>query len=210
MRVLSPSGERLARRIRYGTPITVVSGLPRSGTSMAMKMLEAGGMAILTDGTRPADAHNPNGYYELEAVKRLDKGGDAAWLADAHGRAVKVVSFLLTWLPETHNYRVIFMDRSLDEVMASQNKMLVQRGHSALAADDDSTRLHYQRHLEQTMRFLASRRCFSTLTLGYSDAVQRPRDAAERIRAFVGIRLDVAAMAAVAEPALHRNRREPG
>ena len=104
---------------------------------MAMKMLEAGGMDALTDGARKADEQNPNGYFELEAVKGLDKHGDASWLRDARGKAVKVVSHLLTWLPETYDYRVIFMERSLDEVIASQNKMLDDRGHAAEAGDAD-------------------------------------------------------------------------
>ena len=119
---------QLVRRFRYGAPIVVVSGLPRSGTSMAMKMLAAGGMPILTDGIRQADESNPRGYYELETVKELHTQQDTAWLADAKGKAVKVVSFLLTWLPEGYNYRVVFMQRDLREVIASETTMLLKRG----------------------------------------------------------------------------------
>src|ERR1700730_12387191 len=111
--------DRLYRRLRYGAPIVVVSGTPRSGTSMAMKMLDAGGMPTLTDGIRAADESNPKGYYEFERVKELDKNGDIAWLSDARGNAVKIISFLLTFLPESFDYQVIFMDRDLDEVLAS-------------------------------------------------------------------------------------------
>ena len=100
------------RRVRRGKPIVVVSGLPRSGTSMAMKMLEAGGLPILTDGIRAADISNPKGYYEYEPVKQLDKGGEPVWLADARGQAVKIISFLLTYLPETYDYQVIFMQQA--------------------------------------------------------------------------------------------------
>src|SRR3954449_579427 len=107
------------RRLRNQKPIVVVSGLPRSGTSMAMKMLEAGGVPILSDGIRTADVSNPKGYYELERVKELDKGGDTAWPAEARGKAVKIISFLLTWLPETYDYQVIFMQRDLQEAIAS-------------------------------------------------------------------------------------------
>src|SRR5438105_9566801 len=92
-----------------GRPIVVVSGLPRSGTSMAMRMLEAGGVPLLTDRQRPADEDNPHGYYEYEPVKTLAEQRDLAWLKQAEGRAVKIVSSLLTWLPEGHRYRVIFM-----------------------------------------------------------------------------------------------------
>ena len=95
--------QRAVRRARYGRPIVVVSGLPRSGTSMAMKMLHAGGLEVVTDGIRAADESNPKGYYELEAVKGLDKKVDTAWLKDARGKAVKIISFLLTWLPEHHD-----------------------------------------------------------------------------------------------------------
>src|SRR4029077_19007967 len=98
---------RLVRRLRHGSPIVVVSGLPRSGTSMAMRMLEAGGLSPVIDGIRTADDDNPNGYYELEKVKALDKGGDTAWLAGARGKAVKIVSHLVTWLPETYDYQVL-------------------------------------------------------------------------------------------------------
>ena len=106
------------RRLRRGAPVIVVSGLPRSGTSMAMRMLQAGGVPILTDGLRQPDACNPNGYYELERVKELDKGHDAGWLGEARGQALKIISFLLTYLPETYDYQVIFMRRDLDEIVA--------------------------------------------------------------------------------------------
>src|SRR5262245_14555372 len=104
------SFSQLVRRLRYGKPIVVVSGLPRSGTSMAMKMLEGGGIPILADGIRTADISNPKGYYEFERVKELDKGGEVAWLAEARGKAVKIISFLLTWLPATYDYRFILID----------------------------------------------------------------------------------------------------
>jgi hypothetical protein len=194
------------RRLRYGRPVIVVSGLPRSGTSMVMRMLEAGGVEVVTDRVRPADALNPHGYYELEAVKRLDKDRSLPWLAEARGKAVKVVSHLVTWLPETHNYQVIFMERSLDEVIASQDRMLVERGHAADAAADNATRAAYERHLAQTMRFLAGRPCFAVLRLRYEDAVRQPREAAQHVAAFLGRRMDVGAMAAVVDPALHRHR----
>ena len=176
---------------------------------MAMKMLEAGGMELVTDGTRQADEQNPNGYYELEAVKGLDKDGDASWLLDARGKAVKVVSHLLTWLPEIHDYRVIFMERSLDEIIASQNKMLDDRGHAAESGDADHAKLAFERHLDQTKRFLANRSCFKTLTINYSGTVNDPKAAAQRIAAFLGNKMDVEAMAAVADAALYRNRRQP-
>jgi hypothetical protein len=200
--------ERALRRIRYGRPIVVVSGLPRSGTSMAMKMLHAGGLDVMTDGLREADESNPKGYFELEAVKELDKSGDTAWLKDARGKAVKIISFLLTWLPEHHEYRVVFMERDLDEVLASQNKMLVHRRETpGTPEEDDRMRQQYAAHLAKVHRFLASRRCFSVLRVNYRSAIERPREEAQRINAFVGGRLNIDRMLEVGDPALYRNRR---
>src|SRR5262245_52120992 len=197
----------LFRRLRRGAPIVVVSGLPRSGTSMAMKMLEAGGVPIVTDGIRTADESNPKGYYEFERVKELDKNGDMAWLGDARGKAVKIISFLLTYLPDAYDYRVVFMNRDIDEVLASQNKMLTARGETAEAADDEKMREVYGKHLEKVGRFLRGRQCFKTLQVGYRDVVDNPAAEARRMNDFLGGRLDVARMAAVADRELYRNRK---
>ena len=107
-------------------PIVVVSGLPRSGTSMMMQMLEAGGMEVMTDGLRAADEDNLKGYFEYETVKALHT--DRNWLPEARGKAVKIISELLKYLPETQTYRIIFLRRALEEVLASQDRMLVRRG----------------------------------------------------------------------------------
>jgi hypothetical protein len=197
---------RAARKLRYGAPVVVVSGLPRSGTSMGMKMLEAGGVTVLTDGIRTADVSNPKGYYELEAVKGLDKNGDTAWLREARGKAVKIISFLLTWLPEDNNYDVVFMQRDLDEVIASQNTMLVQRGEQTGSGSDDGLRQAYRQHLEKVMRFVSNRNCFNLLMVNYGDVLTRPEIEARRINDFLGGRLDVARMTAVADSTLYRNR----
>src|SRR6202040_2742059 len=161
-------GERVARRFRYGKPIIVVSGLPRSGTSMMMNMLDSGGMPVLTDGIRSSDDSNPRCYFEYEPVKELGQDGDRAWMLLARGKAVKIISFLLTWLPETCDYRVVFMQRDLDEIIGSQNQMLTRRGEPA-GAGDAGMRKVYAEHLQQMGRFLSSRRCFRTLPVGYRD-----------------------------------------
>ena len=174
---------------------------------MAMKMLEAGGIEVITDGLRQADESNPKGYFELEAVKELDKNGSTAWLKGARGKAVKIISFLLTFLPEEHDYRVVFMERDLHEVLASQNKMLIQRGETpGTPQEDEQMRQHYEKHLTKVHRFLGSRGCFSVLRVGYRSALERPREEAQRINEFVGGGLDVARMAEVGDPALYRNR----
>jgi len=193
------------RALRRGKPIVVVSGLPRSGTSMAMRMLEAGGVPILSDGVRKADISNPHGYFELEAVKHLGKQGDLSWLGRARGKAVKIVSSLLTWLPESYDYRVIFMRRDLSEVVASQDTMLVVRGESA---DSDAERMRtlYAQHLADVERFLAKRACFTTLYVDHRRVLEHPHEEAARIAEFIGGRVDVDAMGRAVDPRLYRNR----
>src|SRR4029453_2365484 len=198
---------RFFRRLRRGAPIVVVSGLPRSGTSMAMKMLEAGGVPIVTDGIRTADESNPKGYYEFERVKELDKDGDTAWLGQARGKAVKIISFLLTYLPDSYDYHVVFMNRDVDEVLTSQNKMLVARGEAADTADDAKMREVYGKHLEKVGRFLRNRRCFTTPQVRYRDVIDNPAAEARRLNEFLGGRLNVERMAAVADRELYRNRK---
>jgi hypothetical protein len=194
------------RRVRYGRPIVVVSGLPRSGTSMAMRMLEAGGVPIVTDRAREADEDNPHGYFEHDRVLELDKGGDAGWLADARGKAVKIISALLPHLPERFNYRVIFMHRDLGEVLASQNRMLARRGEAGGSAGDPEMRALYEEHLRRIASLLRRRACFETLDVRYSDVIANPTDEARRIRAFLGGKLDPARMEEAVSPELYRNR----
>jgi hypothetical protein len=202
---------RLSRRLRYGAPIIVVSGLPRSGTSMMMKMLAAGGVAIVADGVRAADDSNPRGYFEFEPVKDLDKPGtDRAWLREARGKAVKIISFLVTWLPEEANYDVIVMDRDLDEVLASQQQMLARRGQAGDVGADARARETLAAHLAQLDRFLARRGCFRALRVSYAAAIAQPAQTAERVARFLGRRLDVQAMAAAVERDLYRNRAASG
>jgi Sulfotransferase family len=200
---------RLARRWRYGRPIVVVSGLPRSGTSMMMRMLEAGGVVPLQDGVRAADDSNPKGYFEFEPVKELDKDGDLSWLPTARGKAVKIISFLLTWLPEHHNYAVIFMQRHPDEIIASQHAMLAGRGEAVADGDAVRSREVFRDHLAQVERFMAGRACFRVLSVPYHEVIAAPEAAAARVAAFLGRPLDTAAMARSVERQLYRNRVEP-
>ena len=195
---------RVWRRLRYGRPIVVVSGLPRSGTSMAMKMLEAGGMQIVTDGEREADADNPRGYYEDERVKDLSKATDKSWLRASRGRAVKVISFLLKDLPPNLNYKVILMRRDLSEVLASQRKMLDRRGETDDTPDERMIEL-WQDQLWRANYLLRHGPQFEWVEIGYRDALQDPAAAAARISALVD-GLDERAMAEVVDPALYRNR----
>jgi len=186
-----------------GPDVVVVSGLPRSGTSLMMAMLEAGGIAPLTDGARGADADNPRGYYELERVKRLPE--DAGWLSEAGGRAVKVVSELLRHLPDDRRYRVVFMRRRLDEILASQAKMLERRGEPPGASEADLRAL-YQVHLEAIFAWLDQAPHATALYLSYNRLLSDPAPHVARLSEFVGRPLDTAAMASVIDARLYRNR----
>lgn len=197
--------QKTYRRLRYGDPLVVVSGLPRSGTSMMMQILEAAGLEIVADFERAADPDNPEGYYELERVKKIDGGGDVAWLADVRGKVIKIVSHYLKYLPDENNYRVIFVHRDLDEVLASQAKMLERRGEGA-GVDDARMKQLYGEHLAEAAHELAARPCFDTLDLRHRDTVRDPMEAAARINRFLGGDLDEEAMAAAVNPDLYRNR----
>lgn len=194
------------RRIRYGKPIIVVSGLPRSGTSMLMKMLEAGGLEIASDGQRTADDDNPKGYYELERVKELDKAKDKSWVRELRGKVVKVISYLLKDLPEGHTYKVVFVQRDLREVMASQSKMLENRGVDFDPANDEKMIRNYEGHLRKVDEMAAADPRYDVLYLNHRDIVNDPRSASARINRFLGGRLNEAGMAGVVDPDLYRNR----
>ena len=198
--------QRRLRRVLYGRPIVIVSGLPRSGTSLMMKMLEAGGLPVWTDGVREADDQNPNGYYELERIKDLDKGVDRGWIREGRGRAVKIISALLEHLPADNNYRVILMRRDLDEVLASQRAMLVRRGEAAGAEHDSTLKTAYDSHLRRVRQLLQSGPCFNVLEVDYSEIIADPAAATARVNAFVGGGLDTARMATAVDPMLYRNR----
>ena len=198
--------QRLYRRLRHGRPVVVVSGLPRSGTSMAMRMLEAGGLPIVTDHARQPDEDNPHGYFELDRVLALDKGGDTSWLRDARGKAVKIISALLPHLPETLNYRVVFMHRDLPEVLASQNTMLKRRGEAGGSASDEEMTRFYEQHLRQIAALLRRRACFETLDVRYRDVLADPPGQARRLNAFLGGRFNEPGMAAAVSPELYRNK----
>ena len=196
---------RWLRRWRYGDEIIVVSGLPRSGTSMMMKMLEAGGLPIMTDGVREADLDNPRGYYELERVKNLEKDLDKSWVAEGRGQVMKVISHLLKELPDDCFYRVIFMRRDLAEVVASQNKMLERRGEENPIEDARVTEL-YRKHIIHSKVMMRERSNFALLEIEYANALADPARFAARVNDFLGGRLDPERMSEAIDPTLYRNR----
>ena len=200
--------QRIFRRWRYGDPIVVVSGLPRSGTSMAMKMLDAAGLSMVVDGIREADEDNPKGYFELERVKDLAQENDWSWLQEARGKAIKIISYLLKELPDDHNYQVIFMRRDLTEVLASQAKMLARRDEASETDDERMIEL-YENDLWKANYLLRNNSRFDTLMVSYRDVLNDPEEQARRISGFLGGGFDVEKMAEAVDPQLYRNRAEP-
>lgn len=195
------------QRAPRGEPIIVVSGLPRSGTSMLMQMLDAAGIAIVTDGLREPGEDNPRGYYEDERVKALHKTEeDGAWLIEARGAAIKIISFLLKDLPTSNDYQIIFMRRDLHEVLASQRKMLERRGEGT-GADDQQMFEIWRGHLDDVDELLRGSEHVRALDVEYPDVVATPEAQARRIRDFLGRDLDVEKMVAAVDARLYRNRR---
>jgi hypothetical protein len=186
--------------------VYVVSGLPRSGTSMMMHMLEAGGIAPFSDGERAADIDNPEGYYELTRIKDLERDPDKSWVREARGRALKVISFLLRHLPDENAYRIIYMRRSLDEVLKSQDKMLDRLGNAAAGADLEATKEAYRNDIVAARLYARKQPFMEMLEVHYAEAVADPLATARAVNAFLGGFLDEAAMAAAVNEQLYRNR----
>ncbi len=186
--------------------VTIVSGLPRSGTSLMMQMLEAGGLPALTDHARTRDDDNPRGYYELEAVKRTSR--DPTWLDRADGRAVKVVHALLRDLPAHRSYRVVFMKRDLAEVVRSQGTMLSRRGTRGADLTEAQLIQAFERQLERVERWLAGQPNFAVIYVSYNALMADPRRSARAVNDFLGGSLDADAMAGAVDPALYRQRDE--
>ncbi len=186
-------------------PITIVSGLPRSGTSMMMRMIEAGGLPALTDGVRAADADNPLGYYEFEPVKRTKQ--DPSWVESARGRVVKMVHLLLTELPAGHDYRVILMRRDPDEVIESQRKMLERAGRPS--GDPVALKRVFAAQMDSVRRWLDAQAHVRYLEVSYNAMLAAPETEARRVAEFLGLTERADTMAAAVDPGLYRNRASP-
>ena len=184
--------------------IIIVSGLPRSGTSLMMQMLAAGGLPVLSDGERKADTDNPRGYLEWERIKQLPK--DPECIAEAEGKVVKVISQLLLSLPAGHEYRVIFMQRPLPEVLKSQEEMLRRRGTFDSSVDSSPIEQAFQRHLIEVNQWLGSKPYVQVCRIHYHRILREPRATAEAVRDFLGVPLDVEVMARQVDESLYRNR----
>ena len=183
--------------------ITIVSGLPRSGTSMMMRMLEKGGVPILTDAVRKADDDNPLGYFEFEPVKRLEK--DTSWLPEAYNKAVKIIYIFLYHLPPEHRYKVIFMRRNLDEVVVSQKAML-RRRNEVDRMSDQQLMDSYHDQLQKLDVWIRHQENFTIRYFDHHDVLADPAAAASEVTRFLGLQLDIPAMIQSVVPSLHRNR----
>jgi len=184
--------------------ITIVSGLPRSGTSLMMQMLEAGGLPVLSDGERRADTDNPKGYREWERIKQLPK--EPSLIAEAEGKVVKVISQLILSLPSDHEYRVVFVQRPLPEVLKSQEEMLRRRGKADSNSDTSAIEEAFQRHLIEVNQWLMGKKNIQVLRVHYHRVLREPKAVAEEMAAFLQVPLDIEAMVRQVDGSLYRNR----
>lgn len=185
--------------------VTIVSGLPRSGTSMMMKMLEAGGIPVLIDNIRQADEDNPKGYYEFERVKQVKE--DTGWLEDAKGKVVKMVSMLLMDLPPEHSYHIVFMRRKMEEILASQKQMLIRSGKPANAVPDEKMAQLFEKHLNQVFSWLARQPNMRVIYINYNDMLANPAENITKVNQFFDGQLDTQQMMGVIDKALYRQRK---
>jgi len=199
MNLLRSNGKNTANQ-----PVIVVSGLPRSGTSMMMRMLAEGGVPIITDEIRRADGDNPNGYFELEVVRQI-KEGNFAWLKGANGKVVKVISALLEYLPQEYQYKVIFMERESKETLASQKKMLDHRGQNSRLSDEEMEQQFHQ-HLAAIKPWLVRQPNMEVLHVKYNTLLAEPEPYCEQIAEFLDVPLNQSRMLAVPDKKLYRNR----
>jgi hypothetical protein len=195
---------RFGKKSQTKEPIIVVSGLPRSGTSMMMKILSEGGLPIVTDELRSADDDNPNGYFELESVKQM-AAGNVTWLSNATGKVVKVISYLLEYLPSEYIYKVIFMEREIQEILTSQRKMLEHRKTSS-HIDDAEMEAKFQKHLAVVKPWLARQPNMDVLYMSYNALMSDPEPHCRRVVEFTRAPLNLSRMLAVPNAQLYRNR----
>lgn len=184
--------------------ITIVSGLPRSGTSLMMEMLKVGGMDILTDNIRKADVDNPRGYYELEKVKKIKD--DSSWLKETYGKAFKMISMLLYELPANERYKIIFMLRNIDEMIFSQKKMLKRFNKKPAVKNDKEMRSTFKTHLDKIYKWLDNQQNIDALYISYNDIVMNPLKEVESVNRFLGNILNIDEMIKAVDPSLYRSR----
>lgn len=188
-------------------PIIVVSGLPRSGTSMMMRMLSEGGVPIISDEIRRPDPDNPNGYFELETVRQMPVG-NVEWLENAGGKAVKIISALLEYLPSDYSYKIIFLEREIQEILASQHKMLSHRNQNPIIEENEIER-QIKQHLSAMRPWLVRQPNMEVLYINYNQLLTKPEPFCEQVANFLDLPLNQTRMLAVPDQQLYRNRMIP-
>jgi predicted AlkP superfamily phosphohydrolase/phosphomutase/tetratricopeptide (TPR) repeat protein len=185
--------------------ITIVSGLPRSGTSMMMQMLGAGGLEILTDYARESDNNNPRGYWEYNKVKNL--ASDNSWIHEGQGKVIKIIAFLLQYLPADYRYKVIFMEREMQEVIQSQQIMLGRKVDVEKKVYPLALAETFAKQLEKTRSWINNHPQFDVLNINYETAINQPMDVAESLSSFLEVDLDIESMIRSVDPSLYRNKK---
>jgi predicted AlkP superfamily phosphohydrolase/phosphomutase/tetratricopeptide (TPR) repeat protein len=194
---------------KSGKVFALVSGLPRSGTSLMMQMLAAGGMKILTDEERTPDVDNPKGYYEWEPLKQIGKNPELLDEEGLDGNAIKCISMLLPKMPLKHNYKVIFMTRPIEEVVASQNAMINRLASKAADLDPEQLQRGLRGHRHEILHWLKSMPNIEVLEVNYPTLVRNAESESKRVRDFLGADLlpHPEKMAAVIDPSLYRRQK---
>lgn len=185
--------------------ITIVSGLPRSGTSLMMQMLEKAGMQIMSDGVRKADENNVRGYYEYEKVKALMK--DSSWLKEANGKVLKVISGLLLFLPDHFEYKIIMMQRDMDEILSSQFKMLERMGTPRSGIDPNVLKNTFEKQLKDVMTLMSQKQNVDVINIHYRELVLYPNNDIKKINSFLGNKFDPILMRSAVDIDLYRERK---
>ncbi|HJS17625.1 MAG TPA: hypothetical protein VJ785_02680 [Anaerolineales bacterium] len=170
---------------------------------MMMKILAEGGLPVVSDRQRSPDMDNPNGYFELERVKYMS-AGNVAWLADAGGKAVKIISALLEFLPSNYVYRVIFMEREIQEIMESQRKMLEHRNETS-RVDEAHIEEQLRKHLGLVKPWLARQPNMEALYISYNALLSNPEPSCRRVMEFIRLPLDLEGMLSVPDGNLYRS-----
>ena len=171
---------------------------------MMMRMLAEGGIPVVTDELRRADTDNPNGYFEFETVRQMS-AGNVKWLANANGKAVKVISALLEYLPSNYSYKIIFLERDVHEILASQRKMLMNRNEKEMG-DEIEIEMQIQKHLSVMKPWLVRQPNIEVLYVNYNTLMTKPEPLCEQITEFLDLPLNQTRMLAVPDKQLYRNR----
>lgn len=183
--------------------IIVVTGLPRSGTSLVMQILQSMGIDLFTDNKRSPDQSNPRGYFEHELVKTIEY--DTSWIKKVEGKAIKIVSPLLVYLPNNYNYKIIFMDRVLDEIVQSQEKMLLVNGVPNPQIEPEVIKQIFIKDLKQAWSWIRELSHSESLEISHSKLLKKPESELEKVNGFLNIKVDLENTLKVIDKKLYRS-----